>query len=146
MKKIICYLLCIILSCGVCACGNINEEVIKPDDNTFLVNFLNYCEEDVYEILFEYYLNDTSIGGGGVENADGSAFIEGDILTREFINKDFPESADTKDFGMEIFVVDQYGKEYPCSSKISFEAEYGEVYDILLTGDSQRGFFLQLIE
>lgn len=144
MKKGLSVLLCVVLLCGLCACGK--GRAIRANNTTFLVEFHNTCEADIYTIHYEYYLGDTPIGGGEMGNADNSAIEPDDVLTKDFIKKDFPENADLRDFKLEIFATDHYKNEYPCDPVLPFEVEYGKTYSIELSGSFLDGFSVRTME
>lgn len=129
---------------ALCACNG-GGTAIEANESTFLVNFHVDCNEDVYAIHFEYYLDGTPVGGGKTGNADGSRITAGDVFTKDFIPKDFPEGADLSQFQLEIFVIDKNGDEYPSDSILSFETEYGKVYDISIAGSCKNGVSVKQI-
>lgn len=140
MKHRVTAALLILLSLlGLCACNDVGTQ-IEANESTFLVNFHVDCNEAVYGIHFEYYLDGKPAGGGLVGNADGSALKNGEVLTKEFIPADFPESGDLSRFQIEIFALDGQGQEYPCNGILSFAAAYGNVYDISIGGGYDTGF------
>lgn len=137
--KVIEVVFILLLLFGLWACKD-SDTPIEANESTFLVNFHVDCNEDVYAIHFEYYLDGTPAGGGLVGNADGSRIPAGDVFTKDFIPKDFPEDADLSQFQLEICIVDKSGDEYPCDSILSFAVAYEKTYDIWITGSCEDGF------
>lgn len=129
----------LLLIFGLCACVDIGNP-IEANDNAFLVGFHVDCNEDVYGIHFEYYLDGVPAGGGLTGNASGSKITTGDVLAKDFIPDDFPENADLSRFQLEIFVVDENGEEYPCNSVLNMAVAYGNTYDLSITGSYKDGF------
>ena len=62
------------------------------------------------------------------------------MMLKDFIPADFPEGANVTEFRIEVFVVDGAGKEYPCGEVLSLDAAYGNVYEIIITGNYEGGF------
>lgn len=137
--KAIVALLILLSLLGLCACNDVGTP-IEANESTFLVNFHVDCNEDVYGIHFEYYLDGTPAGGGLVGNADCSQIAKDDVLVKDFISKDFPENAELSQFQLEIFIVDKNGDEYPCDSILNIAVAYGKTYDISITGSCEDGF------
>lgn len=119
---------------------------IEANESTFLIGLRNHCDCEIYKVHHEYYIGDKPIGGGYACNADGSAIRSGDVLVKDFISADFPEGADLSEFHIEVFVVDGAGKEYPCGEVLSLDAAYGNVYEIIITGNYESGFCASLSE
>lgn len=142
--KAITALLILLSLLGLCACSNAGTQ-IKANKSTFIVNYHVDCNEDVYGIHFEYYLDGTPVGGGVVGNADGAQIAKDDVLVKDFISDDFPESAELTQFQLELFIVDNNGKEYPCDSILNITAEYGKTYDVAITGSCKAGFSVKEI-
>ena len=113
---------------------------IEADETTFLIGLRNSCDCEIYKVHHEYYIGDEPVGGGYVCNADGSAIRSGDVMLKDFIPADFPEGANLAEFCIEVFVVDGAGKEYPCGEVLSQDAAYGNVYEIIITGNYEGGF------
>lgn len=139
-SKLVGILLVAVLLMSLCGCST-GDASIQANADTFLVRFQVDCEDEVFGIHFEYYLDGDPAGGGLTGNANGSALKTGEALTKDFIPADFPEGADLSQFQLEIFVVDEQGQEYPCAEVLSFAATYGHVYDITISGGYKAGFF-----
>ena len=135
MKRLMPLLMVVLLLCG-CSGG----VKIEANETTFLIGLRNNCDCEIYKVHHEYYIGDKPIGGGYACNADGSAIRSGDVLVKDFISADFPEGADLSEFHIEVFVVDGAGKEYPCGEVLSLDAAYGNVYEIIITGNYESGF------
>lgn len=131
--------LTMLLLFALCACNNVGTP-IEANESAFLVNFHVDCNEDVYGIHFEYYLDGVPAGGGLTGNANGSKITTGDVFVKDFIPDDFPENADLSQFQLEILVVDKNGEEYPCSSVLNMAVAYGNTYNLSITGSYKDGF------
>lgn len=138
-RKIIAAIFILLSLLGLCACNNDGTQ-IEANENTFLIDFHIDCDEDVYGIHFEYYLDGVPVGGGLTGNANGSKITARDVLAKDFIPDDFPESADLSRFQLEILVVDKNGEEYPCDSILNIVVAYGSTYDLSITGSYEDGF------
>lgn len=140
MRKSFLFMLCALTFISLCSCGKQQEAKIRANESTFIVNFNNRCEDDVYGIHFEYYLADVAQGGGVVGNADGTALADGDTLSKDFIPADFKASEDLDHFKIEIFLRDQDGGEYACADSVEWDAVFGAEYTISITGSYADGF------
>lgn len=138
-SKFVGILLAAVLLMSLCGCSA-GDASIEANADTFLVRFQVDCEDEVFGIHFEYYLDGDPAGGGLTGNANGSALKTGEVLTKDFIPADFPEEADLSQFQLEIFLVDEQGQEHPCTEALRFGAAYGHAYDIIITGSYKAGF------
>ena len=142
MKKALTAVLVLLFLSALGAC---KKEPAQPNirEDAFTVAVKNNCTSDIYGLHFEYYLGAAPTGGGGVRYAkENTPIAQGDILTREFLPKDFPEGADLTGFSIEIFVILKDESEIPAGMAISIPAVYGETYSYTLTGSADEGFTL----
>ena len=150
MKKLFLLMLCGLLLTSLCSCstqqktGQQKTKKIEADESTFIVNFNNYCEDDIYGIHFEYYLDDVAQGGGVIENAGGTVIATNDTLPKDFIPADFKASDNLNDFKIELFLKDKDGNEYSCADSIKWDAVFGDTYTINITGGYSDGFTAEL--
>ena len=135
MKRVFAIVLCILLLAG-CSHG----VKIEADETTFLIGLRNSCDCEIYKVHHEYYIGDKPAGGGYACNADGSALSFDDVLIKDFIRADFPEGDNLAEFRIEVFVVDGAGVAYPCGEPLSLNAAFGNVYEIIITGNYGNGF------
>ena len=135
MKRLPPFLMLVLLLCG-CSSGT----KIEANESTFLIGLRNNCDCETYKVRYEYYIGDRSIGGGYACNADGSALSFDDVLIKDFIRADFPEGDNLAEFRIEVFVVDGAGVAYPCGEPLSLNAAFGNVYEIIITGNYGNGF------
>lgn len=142
MKRLTILLLCLFTAFGLSACSN---NYSSPRDH-FVIDVLQNCTSDIESISFEYYLNEEAVGGGAICNADGSLLLQGDILSQDFIRKDFPEEPDLLAFSIEYFVKTADGSEYPVGERFDLPAEYGNIYTVTLNGNEADGFYCGLKE
>lgn len=112
----------------------------KADDEAFLLSLRIGTDDPVTTVHFEYALAGTPTGGGTVENADGELLCPGDIVSRDFIPRDFPRNADLSTFCFTVLVGQPDGSEIEVNSPIKIDADYGSQYDYVLTGSAVEGY------
>ncbi len=151
VKKYIGIVLIGLLAIGLSACGNRGDEIPARDDR-FRIAVVNHCEADIYGILYECYLAETPVSGGGVSLADKTAFKKSETVTIDFIVLDFPENADLSTVKIEFFLIldaraldtivagEQTGE--PAGEAIAIDADYGNVYYFSLEGNAADGFVM----
>lgn len=116
------------------------ETNVAKTPKAFYIQITNNSDSEIYALHTEYYLNGAPIGGGLTGYADGSNIRKGDIMTREYEERDFPKRADLFGFQIEYYVIDKDGNEFPAGKTLNFPVSYGETYTLVLTGNYESGF------
>mgnify|MGYP007111629908 CR=1 FL=1 len=130
---------CIVLF-SAAACSEKKAGKSTVSGNGFEIQIENECDAKIYGVHYEYYLAQKAVGGGETGYANGSAIPEGDVITLDFLPKDFPEDTDLSSLSVEIFVQAD-GREVPADNSIDISAQYGKAYHYKLSG-SDSGFVL----
>ena len=113
----------------------------KVEETTeFALTITNNSELSFDNLNYEYAIDGNTIGGGGVNPADGTAFKKGEEIYVDFIPEFFPEDADLSKFSMTFFIM-QGDKELKTNIKI--DAKYGEYYKYNLSNTSDTEFTLE---
>lgn len=103
------------------------------------------CEESIYGIHLEYFLDRQPQGGMSIVNAStDSPLAQGERLHAQFEERDFPspEALGEQTFGIMAFVVLENGSELPVDCFWEWNAECGSEYLFMLSGNSRDGFTL----
>ena len=145
MKKLLLVILLVVLLISGSACGYQTDEEEQLAGESFAVDVINNCTDDIYGIHYEYYLQGKAIGGGDVVIADSSKtpFPVGDISLFSFSPEDFPPNAGLASFQLELFVVGKDSTEMKVEPLLELAAQYGERYQFELTGNYSDGFTIE---
>ncbi|MBO4219324.1 MAG: hypothetical protein J5933_00150 [Clostridia bacterium] len=147
-----------ILAAVMSGCGLINslpgDEPHASGDEIMLRIQLD-LREDIGLLVIDHDV-DGENGSGGISNADGSMIKRDEILYWTFDKQFFDSSADEVDLTLRFAVVTEYCNPnydniYPDEltvpmEEISFDAHFGESYDLKITGDRTNGYRCQLAE
>ncbi len=114
------------------------------EDNAFEIAITNNCDTEIYGIHQEYYVAQEPIGGGDVTIAEGVPLKAGETIPFTFTSQDFPNDTDISLFEIEIFVILKDKKEQAAQQTVAIDAQFGNVYDISLTGNETDGFSIAL--
>ena len=137
MKKLSMSLLALTVICSLCACGSIAQHG-NGEDETTQIAVINSSSEEIYGIGYAYYVDGDLYSSGGGCYADNSAIKIGD----EFTLENHSDLEDAENIEVELSVVSQSGKEYPCSSRIGIDIENGTTCEIKIIGDYEEGFHI----
>ena len=130
MKKIIMCIFYFLLTFGLMACGNSEQQ----NDN--MVKIINKSKVKIYGIGYTYYEDGCLICSGGACNADNSAIKTGSVFVLD--NPLFEE--EPKSVEIELSVSDEEENEYPCAFKILLSPNNQKTCNIEITGDYENGF------
>ena len=88
------------------ACGYQPDEEEQIAGESFAIDVINNCTDDIYGFHYEYYLQGNAVGGGDVVIADSvkTPFPVGDSSLFSFSSADFPPNAGLASFQLELFV------------------------------------------
>ncbi len=130
----------------------IPDEYVPADDEIALYIQLD-TKEDIGLLVFDYSANGSE-QSGGMSNADKSLIKHNERLINVWNKETLQCSADTVELSIQFRIITEYVDPnyeniYPENltrylEKISFEAQFGEVYSFTITGDSIDGY--QLIQ
>ena len=142
MKKSIFILIAMILALTLTSCSNEPTEQTATD--AFSVTVV--CEsEDIYQIFYSCYIDDEYYGMGGMADLDGGEITADTDLTLSFTSSFLGEDADITKFSIDF---SPYGKddtsEIATTNRVYIDAEYGENYTIIFSGDKDSGFTAEL--
>ena len=142
MKKVSLVILLVALLISGSAGGYQTDEVEQIAGESFAIDVINNCTDDIYGFHYEYYLQGNAVGGGDVVIADSvkTPFPVGDSSLFSFSSADFPPNAGLASFQLELFVVGKDSTEMKVEPLLELAAQYGERYQFELTGNYSDGF------
>ncbi len=132
------------LVCGLLAvfclagCGS---RALTAEEPAFYVELINNCDGDVFSVVYEYGLEDESLGGGGACATRGPALPQGGSLRIDFTPGNFPDGTqELSEFTMKLSVCAEEGGELTAATpQIELSLRYGGCYVCALT--RQNGEF-----
>ncbi len=130
MKKFIVIAVIIVLSLILGTLSRSRSKIKTEFDVIVEVN----SKEEIQGIHYEYYLDDTAVGGAKVLGYENKNVKVGEKLYLTFEDKMFPENANLNNLKIEIFIIETDQTETLASS-IKIDANYGSTYNYVLTGD-----------
>lgn len=106
------------------------------------------CESDgVWQIFYSCYLDGEYYGMGGMADLDGVELTEDTDLSVSFTRSFLGEDADLSQFSIDF---SPYGEndtsEIGTTNQVAINAEYGQSYTVVLSGDRESGLQAELQE
>lgn len=119
--------------------------LISSNKDNEMVTFKIKCEsQDIYQIFYTMYIDNEYYSKGGMADLEGNVITSETDLTISFA-KDYFEG---KDISKISFTFSPYGKddieEISTTDMLKINAEYGETYNIIFSGDKENGFKAEL--
>lgn len=115
------------------------ERQAAADPESFVISVTLQCAQPIVGLHFEYSLDGTPIGGGSVQNADGSLAEAGETYSKDFSSADFPQDSQWQNFSIEYFVMLPDGREVSAGEALHLSPQTGHVYRFALGGCSTEG-------
>ncbi|HKM33743.1 MAG TPA: DUF4825 domain-containing protein [Lachnospiraceae bacterium] len=115
------------------------------EEGTFYMNIRNNCDDKIYGICIDYYLDGELIGSRGFENANSSPLSAGKVVSYDFAPEDFPDDTSAiqlNRFSFNLSVTDRDGNETVVCEGANMSAKYAWTFFFTLTGDYKNGFVL----
>ena len=106
-------------------------------------------KEDIGLIVFDYSANGREFSGG-VSNADRSMIKRDDVIINVWSKRELECDGDTADLTFKFRIITEYTEPnyenvYPAKitrylEPLSWKAEFGRSYDVMITGDRTNGY------
>ena len=135
--------------------GSLLDGVPHAADDQIMLRIKLDLKEDIGLLVIDHDV-DGEKGSGGISNADRSMVKRDEVLYWTFDKRYYESSGDAVDLTLRFTVVTEYcdpnyDNIYPDEltvpmEKISFDAHFGESYDLKITGDRTNGYRCQLAE
>lgn len=132
---ILCLFLLFTVSCSV---------LQKTEERQISVVISNECEDEIYGLHVEYFFERNAVGGlvcSKTPEMDIPLPSEEPICP-SFPERAFPLEPENGKFGMILFVSDSSGNETPLGLFYEWQAQYGEKYRFVLSGNRKDGYVL----
>ena len=115
--------------------------VIEGEEDEFIVQVWLDTDDAVCVLSHANMLDGDLVGGGSACNADMRTPLSGYVY-ENFRAEDFPEGADLNGFSISFSVSDRFddGSSTPVAGEIAIPARWGEVYSVIIEGDSAGGY------
>lgn len=120
-----------------------------PEEDKIVVNIQLDLDEDIGLLITDWNINGQT-GTSGVINADKSKIIRDSNETWEFDRFILNKEADTYELKLKFTIVTEYFEpnyefDYPeeytiPTNEISFTAEFGKTYSVIISGGQQNGY------
>ena len=123
-----------------CTFNVTNNFNIPEEKKHFKLELFNDCKSEIYGYRVEYYLDGKPIGGMAGSNADESKLSSRYAFPVMFYENNFPENSDLSTFQFQVIVLDKEMNESEPTEMISLAAEFGESYDVWVSGSFENGF------
>ena len=142
-----------LLAFALNGCGVFSDPPPVPDDDEIIVRITLDLKQDIGLLLTDHTV-DGHKGGGGMSNADRTMIKRDDVLYWSFKKSEYGITEDKADLTLKFTVVTEYFEPnyeniYPeeClvpMNEIHFTAEFGKIYDAVITGSSENGYSARL--
>lgn len=139
----------IVLTFGFLFLSINNKRDIEVANDEISLRIQLDTREDIGLIIIDYSTDDES-GIIGIGNADKSMLKHNDLVIENFTKENFENPSDIKKLTLQFKVITDctepnmdfdYPKEYTkILDPISLEAEFGESYNIIISGDKTNGY------
>lgn len=120
-----------------------------PEEDKIVVNIQLDLDEDIGLLITDWNINGQT-GTSGVSNADKSKIIRDSNETWEFDRFILNKEADSYELKLKFTIVTEYFEpnyefDYPeeytiPTNEISFTAEFGKTYSVIISGGQQNGY------
>ncbi|WP_223701765.1 hypothetical protein [Sutcliffiella deserti] len=142
MKKFPFWFLIFIMSFQLMGCSN-SEETSIPDENTFIINFINKSEIEFQGVEVSYFQNDILRGTANIENASEKEKVKnGDSIPLEFNMNNFNLDEEAK-FDVTIITDKRTEEKITISTPISTKlSTLKSTYYIEISGESKESLTL----
>lgn len=109
------------------------------ESGKFTVIVRNNCDEKIYGLMLNYYINGELIGSTTTANANETAWKKGDSFEFEFLSSDFPDGTsalDITNMSIDLLTVDKDGSEKTICKDVKLSAKYAWHYFFTLNSNS----------
>lgn len=137
MKKMICFLI-FVMSSQLIGCSN-SEETTIPNENTFMVSFINKSDIAFQGVEVSYYQNDIFKGTVNIENASEKEKVKkGDTIPLEFNVNNFNLDEEVK-FEVTVITDKRTEEKVPINEPIfTMLSSLKSTYYVEITGNSKE--------